>query len=167
MNLFVRLADTITEWAGTIAAVCCVALVALMFSLVVARYSFDAGSIALQELTQWFHGTAFLLALGYGLKYNSHVRVDVFSQRWSKRKQAVMELAGIFILLVPLCIFWCWISFDYVAASWAQHEGSNSGGLPGWFLIKTLIPLSAILLLLQAFAHAIRTWKMFKSESKS
>ena len=167
MKFLVRFADAITEWAGNIAAVCCVLLVALMFSLVVARYCFGAGSIASQELTQWLHGTAFLLALSYGLKYNSHVRVDIFSQRWSKRTQALVEIAGVFIFLMPLCIFWTWVSYDYVAVSWAQHEGSNSGGLPGWFLIKTLIPLSAILLMLQALAHAIRTWQLFKSEAKA
>jgi len=166
MKFLIRWADAITEVAGNIAAVCCVLLVALMFVLVVARYCFGVGSIASQELTQWLHGTAFLLALGYGLKYNSHVRVDIFSQRWSIRKQALVELAGIFIFLLPLCIFWCWISYDYVAISWSQHEASNSGGLPGWFLIKTLIPLSAILLMLQALAHALRTWQTFKSEAR-
>jgi TRAP-type mannitol/chloroaromatic compound transport system permease small subunit len=167
MTYFIRWADTITEWVGNIAAACCVLLVTLMFALVVARYSFGIGSIASQELTQWFHGTAFLLALSYGLKYNSHVRVDIFSQRWSKRKQALVELIGIFVFLLPLCIFWCWISIDYVSVSWIQHEGSNSGGLPGWFLIKTLIPVSAILLMLQALAHALRTWQVFKSEAKA
>ncbi len=167
MKFLIRTADTITEWAGNIAAACCVFLVALMFTLVVARYCFGVGSIASQELTQWLHGTAFLLALGYGLKYNSHVRVDIFSQRWSKRHQALMEIIGIFIFLLPFCIFWCWVSYDYVATSWSQNEGSNSGGLPGWFLIKTMIPLSAILLILQALAHAVRTWQIFKSETNA
>ena len=167
MKFPLRIADTITEWAGNIAAVCCVFLVALMFALVVARYCFGIGSIASQELTQWLHGTAFLLALAYGLKYNTHVRVDIFSQRWSKRQQALMEIIGVFIFLMPFCIFWCWVSYDYVAVSWSQNEGSNSGGLPGWFLIKTLIPLSAILLILQALAHAIRTWHVFQSEAKA
>lgn len=167
MKYLVRWADAITEWTGNIAAVCCVLLVALMFGLVVARYCFGIGSIASQEATQWLHGTAFLLALAYGLKYNSHVRVDIFSQRWSKRHQALMEIVGIFIFLLPLCVFWCWVSYDYVAVSWMQREGSNSGGLPGWFLIKTLIPLSAVLLILQALAHAIRSWWIFKSEAKT
>jgi len=167
MKFLIRSADAITEFAGNIAAICCVLLVALMFALVVARYSFGIGSIASQELTQWLHGTAFLLALCYGLKHNSHVRVDIFSQRWSKRKQALMEIIGIVIFLLPLAIFWCWISFDYVAVSWSQNEGSNSGGLPGWFLIKTLIPLSAVLLIFQALANAIRSWHVFKSETNA
>lgn len=149
---------------GNIAAICCVLLVALMFALVLARYCFGAGSIALQELTQWLHGAAFLLALGYGLKYNSHVRVDIFSQRWSARRQALMELLGTVLLLLPFCIFWCGISIDYVTTSWSQQEGSNSGGLPGWYLVKTLIPISALLLILQAVCHAIRSWQTFKNE---
>lgn len=165
MKYFIRVTDAITEWAGNVAAVCCVGLVALMFGLVVARYCFGIGSIASQELTQWLHGTAFLLAIGYGLKHDSHVRVDIFSQRWTKRKQALMEIIGIAVFLLPFCIFWCWVSYDYVAVSWMQREGSNSGGLPGWFLIKTLIPLSAILLIVQAIARAMSMWQALKSEA--
>jgi TRAP-type mannitol/chloroaromatic compound transport system permease small subunit len=82
--------------------------------------------------------------------------VDVFSQKFPPRTAAAVELAGIVLLLAPLCTFMLWISLDYVAASWAQREGSNSTGLPGWYLVKTLIPVSAGLLLLQGLAQALR-----------
>lgn len=158
MRLLIRFADAANEIAGRIAAWLSVALVAVVAGLVAARSMFDLGSIAVQEAVLWLHGALFLLALGFALKHGSHVRVDVFSQRMSARTRARIECAGIVLLLVPLCLFTLWISYDYVAASWGQREGSNSTGLPGWYLVKTLIPLSALLLLLQAVAELIRAW---------
>ena len=60
-----------------------VALVLLVAALVAARYLFSVGSIAAQEAVLWLHGALFLLAMSYALKHGAHVRVDVFSQRWS------------------------------------------------------------------------------------
>ena len=158
MRLLIRFADSDNEVAGRIAAWLSVALVMVVASLVAVRFFFDLGSIAVQEAVLWLHGALFLLALGYALKHHAHVRVDVFSQRWSARTRARVECAGIGLFLLPLCVFTLWISYDYVAASWGQREGSNSAGLPGWYLVKTLIPLSAALLLLQAVAELIRAW---------
>ena len=158
MRLLIRAADAVNEIAGQIAAWLSVALVLLVAGLVAARYLFDAGSIAVQEAVLWLHGALFLLALGYALKHDAHVRVDVFSQRMTAPGRARIECLGIVLLLVPFCLFALWVSYDYVALSWGQREGSNSAGLPGWYLIKTLIPLSATLLLLQAMAELVRAW---------
>ena len=158
MRWLIRVADAANEIAGRIAACLSVALVLVVAGLVAARYFLDLGSIAVQEAVLWLHGALFLLALGYAFKHQAHVRVDVFSQRWSSRTRARVECAGIALLLVPLCVFTLWISYDYVAASWGQREGSNSAGLPGWYLVKTLIPLSSALLLLQALAELVRAW---------
>jgi len=152
----IRFADAVNEVAGRLAAGLSVLLVVLVAGLVAARYLFGVGSIAAQEAVLWLHGGLFLLALGYALRHGAHVRVDVFSQRFSPRTAAAVELAGIVLLLAPLCVFLLWISLDYVAASWAQREGSNSTGLPGWYLVKTLIPVAAGLLLLQGTAQALR-----------
>lgn len=158
MRWLIRVADAVNEISGRIAAWLAVALVLVVAGLVAVRYFFDLGSIAVQEAVLWLHGALFLLALGYALKHQAHVRVDVFSQRWDARTRARVECAGIALLLVPLCVFTLWISYEYVAASWGQREGSNSAGLPGWYLVKTLIPLSAALLLLQALAELVRAW---------
>lgn len=158
MRRLIRIADAASELAGHVAAWLSVALVLLVAALVAARYLFSVGSIAAQEAVLWLHGALFLLAMSYALKHGAHVRVDVFSQRWSARTRARVELLGIAVLLVPFCLFTLWISQDYVLASWSQREGSNSTGLPGWYLVKTLIPLSAALLLLQALAEGVRAW---------
>lgn len=164
MKRWLRFADAVSEIAGRLAAWLAVALVALVFGLVAVRYVFNTGSVAAQEAALWLHGALFLLALPYAFKHGAHVRVDVFSQRWSERTRAFVECAGIALLLLPLCAFLLWISWDYVAASWAQSEGSNQGGLPGWFLIKSLIPFSALLLILQASAEALRAYARARGE---
>jgi TRAP-type mannitol/chloroaromatic compound transport system permease small subunit len=152
-----RAIDALSEAAGRIAGVLAVALVALMFSLVLARYAFSAGSVAAQEAVLWLHASVFLLGLGYALRHDAHVRVDVFAQRWSAGTRAWVEFGAALVLLLPLCAFMVLISLDYVAASWSAREGSRDpGGLPAWYLLKTLLPLSALLLMLQGLALAVR-----------
>lgn len=154
---FLRAADALTEAAGRLAGGLALGLVALSFSLVVARYALGAGSVAAQEAVLWLHATLFLLGLAFALKHGAHVRVDVFSQRWSPRTRAWVEFAGMAVLLLPLCVFIIAMSWDYVGASWGAREGSRDpGGLPGWYLLKSLMPLSALLLMLQALAQTLR-----------
>jgi len=152
-----RWADAISELAGRLAALMAIALVALVFGLVVARYGLGLGSVAAQEAVLWLHAAIFLLGLAYALRHGAHVRVDVFSQRWSPRTRAWVEVGAGVLLLLPLCIFMLAMSWDYVAASWSAREGSRDpGGLPGWYLVKALLPVSALLLMLQGLAETLR-----------
>lgn len=149
--------DALNEAAGRLAGVMAAVLVALVFGLVLARYAFNAGSVAAQEAMLWLHAAIFLLGLGYTLRHEGHVRVDVFSQRWSARARARVTLLATLALLLPFCVFMLAMSWDYVAASWSAREGSRDpGGLPGWYLLKSLLPLSAALLMLQALAQTVR-----------
>ena len=152
-----RLADALSEACGRVAAVAAVALVLLVFGLVLARYAFGLGSVAAQEAVLWLHSAIFLLGLAYALRHGAHVRVDVFSTRWHPRTRAWVEFGAGLVLLLPFCAFIAWISADYVAASWTAREGSRDpGGLPGWYLLKALIPASAALLALQGLAETLR-----------
>ena len=152
-----RWADAASEAAGRLAAVLAIALVALAFGLVLARYAFGVGSVAAQEAVLWLHAAIFLLGLAYALRHDAHVRVDVFSQRWPAHRRAWVEFAAGLCLLLPFCVFVVAMSWDYVGASWAAREGSRDpGGLPGWYLLKSLLPLSALLLLVQGLAETLR-----------
>lgn len=163
INRALTLIDRLNDFAGRLAAWLLCALVALVFALVLARYVFSTGSVAVQELGQWLHGSAFLLGLGYALRHDAHVRVDVFSQRCTPRTRALIEVAGCGLLLLPLCGFILLMSWDYVAASWGSGEGSRDpGGLPAWYLLKSLLPLSALLLGLQGVAQAVRAARQWR-----
>ena len=132
-------------------------LVLLCFALVVARYLFAANSIAAQEALQWLHSLVFLLGAAGTLQAGKHVRVDVLQQRWSPRTQAAIDAAGYLLCVLPFAGFMLWISLDYVAASFSLREASREpGGLPAVYLLKSLIPLAAGLLIVQALAELLR-----------
>lgn len=134
-----------------------VLMVFTMFFIVLLRYAFNIGSILAQESITYMHGLIFMLAIAHTLKINGHVRVDIFYQRWGEKGQAVVNLIGSICLLLPVCIFIAYISSEYVAASWAIQEGSReAGGLDAVFLLKSLIPAAAVLLLLQGIAEILR-----------
>jgi TRAP-type mannitol/chloroaromatic compound transport system permease small subunit len=159
--LVTRLADNldqIAERTGRGAAWLALALVLVTFGVVVLRYLFDFGSIALQESILYLHASLFLLGAAYTLKADAHVRVDIFYRRLSSRSRALVDLLGALLLLLPVCSFLLWISWDYVATAWSLHEGSReTGGLPYVYLLKTLIPVAAGLLILQGISQALRS----------
>lgn len=135
-------------------------LLLMMFvtSLVVfMRYSLNTGSIALQESVTYMHGIVFLLGIAYALKKRAHVRVDILYQKFSIRTRALVDLFGTIFFLIPFAAFVTWVSVEYVAFSWSLRESSpQPGGLPGVFLLKTLIPIMSITLMLQGCSELIR-----------
>ena len=150
--------DRIAEFTGRSIAWLTLGMVVITFAVVVLRYGLQTGSIALQESVTYLHAIVFMLGAAYTLKHDSHVRVDIFYQKASRRVRAWTDLLGTLFLLFPTCIFIFTSSLDYVASSWSIHEGSReAGGLDGVFLLKTVIPLMAFLLLLQGCSLALRS----------
>lgn len=106
----------------------------------------------------YMHAALFLLASGYTLKHNGHVRVDIFYRNFSAKTQAWVNLFGTLFLLAPVMIFIGWSSWSYVEASWAIKEvSSEPGGIQGVYLLKSLIPSLVVVMLLQAIAEAIKS----------
>lgn len=106
---------------------------------------------------QWYlFSIIFLLGAAYTLRHDGHVRVDVIFARLSPRKQAWIDLAGTVLFLIPFCALMFWVSLPSVEHSWSVMEISpDPGGLPR-YPIKTLIPVTFVLLVLQAFSMVIR-----------
>ena len=144
------LLDRLADKTGHIIAWLTLAMVFITFAVVVLRKLFESGSIALQESVSYLHAAVFMLATAYTLKQDGHVRVDIFYQKYSARTRAWVDLLGTLLLLFPVCLYIFFSSLEYVSASWSMLEGSReAGGLDGVFLLKTAIPVMAILLLLQ------------------
>jgi len=155
------MAEAFIDWSGRTVSWLSLALVLLTFTIVVLRYVFDRGSIALQEATSYLHASIFLIGMAYTLQQNAHVRVDIFYSQLSNRGKAWVDLFGALFLLLPVMLFISWISWFYIASSWSVLEGSRqAGGLPGVFLLKSLILVMTFLVSLQALsqiAHNIQT----------
>ncbi len=142
---------------GRAAAWLTLVMAALCFGMVLLRYGWELGWVALQEALVAANATMFMLSLAWVLGLDGHVRVDVFYRRWSARRQAVVNLLGTVCLLWPVCAYLVVESLDYVAVAWRVQEGSREpGGMPGVYLVKTLIPVAAALLALQGLALALR-----------
>jgi TRAP-type mannitol/chloroaromatic compound transport system permease small subunit len=153
----------INRWLQSICAGLTVLAVTLTFALVVARYVFGVGSIAAQDLVMAAHAGAFMLGASYALRRDQHVRVDIFYRAATPQTQALINLIGIVALLLPTMAVVGWMSVDYVADSWRIREGAkDSGGLPGVYLVKSLIPLMALLVSAQALALVPELWRQLR-----
>lgn len=149
--------DRLTTAIGRAVAWLALAIVLLQFALVVGRYVFGFGSIWLSETVIYFHAALFMLAAAWTLRIGGHVRVDVFYAEASPRTRALVDLIGALLLLLPFALVLVWLSVPYAARSWAILERSQeTSGLPLVYLLKTLIPLFAALMVLQGLAQAIR-----------
>lgn len=154
----VDLIDAISEWTGRAIAWLTLGMVLFGFLVVVLRYLLDTGWIWMQESVIWMHALVFLIAAAYTLKWDEHVRVDVFYRGWTERKRALVNVLGALLLLLPTCVFLFIWSYGYVASSWAVLESSReAGGLPGVFLLKSSLLAMAALLGLQGIAELLRS----------
>ena len=150
--------DAFSEWTGRVVSWLTVLMVVVTFLIVVLRYAFNMGWIALQESVLYMHAIVFLVGMAYTLKRGGHVRVDIFYRQRSAVAKAVINLLGTWLFLFPTCGFIFWVSWAYVAESWSVLEGSReAGGLPAVFLLKTVILVMAALVMLQGLSETIRS----------
>lgn len=158
MQNIVRYIDRLNDVIGRSISWLTVLMVIVTFLVVVLRYIFSSGWIAMQESVIYMHAFVFMTGIAYTLKQNRHVRVDIVYERIGPRSRAWVDLFGAIFLLIPFCLFIIVISWNYVSLSWSLLEGSrDAGGLPAVFLLKTMIPLMAILLMLQGVAQGLRS----------
>jgi TRAP-type mannitol/chloroaromatic compound transport system permease small subunit len=151
--------DRLVCWLGRAIAWLCLAMVLMTATVVVLRYFFDSGWIWMQESVTWMHGLVFMLAAAYTLSLDEHVRVDIFYSRLSPRHRIWIDSAGVILLLLPTCGWIFFSAWDYVLTSWSVHESSaEAGGLPGLFLLKTVILLTPLLLAIEGVALMILRW---------
>ena len=150
--------DRFNAAIGRTAAWAALFIVLVQFAVVVLRYAFGIGSIWLSESIIYGHAALFMLAAAWTLRENGHVRVDVFYSEASRAHQGVGRFfrraaAAHSVHAGARVRSRCLTS----ARSWAILERSReTSGLPAVFLLKTLIPLFAILFALQGISQAIR-----------
>ncbi|MCV6590718.1 MAG: TRAP transporter small permease subunit [Marinobacterium sp.] len=150
--------DQFSEWTGNFISWLTLAMVLVTFVVVVMRYLFNTGNIALQESVIYMHSFVFLLGAAYTLKHDGHVRVDIFYRPMGEKGKAIINLIGTLCLLLPVAGFILYISWDYVASSWALKEGSQeAGGLDFRYILKGAIIAMPVIIILQGIAELIRS----------
>ena len=168
MQKIVQTIDRINDLIGRSISWLTLVMVIVTFLIVVLRYVFSIGSIAMQESVIYLHALVFMLGAAYTLKRNAHVRVDIFYEKMNPRSRAWVDLLGAVLLLVPFCLFIIFISWNYVSLSWSLLESSrDAGGLPAVFLLKTTIPAMAVLVMLQGIAQGMRSILLLSGHAMS
>jgi TRAP-type mannitol/chloroaromatic compound transport system permease small subunit len=154
----VRVIDRLNEWIGRTTSWLVLAMVLTTFAVALLRYGVGVGWIWLQESYVWMHGTIIMVAVGYTLLHDGHVRVDIFYRGASARYRAWVDLFGVVVFLLPALAAVWWVTWPYVLLSWHRLEQSReAGGMQGLYLWKTTMLAFCVLLALQGIALAIRS----------
>jgi TRAP-type mannitol/chloroaromatic compound transport system permease small subunit len=151
-----RLIDALTERVGRL--VIWLVLVATLISAgnALARYALGESSNAWLEIQWYLFGAMFLLAAGYTLKHNGHVRIDIFYNRFGTRGQAWIDLLGGLLFLLPMAVLLTWLAWPMFLDALLTHEmSSDAVGLVRW-PVKLLLSLGFSLLALQGVAEVIK-----------
>ncbi|MFL2536255.1 MAG: TRAP transporter small permease subunit [Candidatus Azotimanducaceae bacterium] len=164
MKLIHQTVDQLSSAIGVSVSWFALIMVIITAIVVVFRYFLNLGSIPLQETIVYLHGALIMLAIGFALKNNAHVRVDVIHRRLGTRQKHWIEILGFALFLLPVAVLFLVTSFSYVSFSWSVLESSSApGGLPGVFALKTLIPVMALLLLMQGISQTLKAIEALRS----
>lgn len=175
---YIAAVNRLMDFLGALAGALLIALVLIMAYNVVARYAFSDSSIGLEELSWHFYAAIFLLGIPYALKSGAHVRVDLLFENFSPKKQAIIDLLGSVLFLVPTCLVIMWAGWNFTAAAYQLglqpgsipsffsqlvsigigEKSQDPGGLLNRWIIKGVIPLSFFFLLLASTAFIAQRW---------
>ncbi|MEL7190504.1 MAG: TRAP transporter small permease subunit [Pseudomonadota bacterium] len=135
---------------------------------IVGRQFFSTGSVALQELQWHLHGAIALLGSGYAYTRNAHVRIDILHESLPTPTKLKLEIFGILFLLTPFLLVMLWTGFDFALRAFVRGEVSFSDlGLSNRWIIKSVVPFSALFALLGSWSVALRALLALRGECPS
>jgi len=151
-----RLIDRATEWVGRWVAWLVLAAVLISALNAAVRKAFNTSSNAYLEIQWYLFAAVFLLAAGYTMLRQGHVKIDVISGRFSKRTQIWIDIIGLAGFVLPLVYVVIQLSVPLAIRSYVMNEySSNAGGLIRW-PVFALLPLGFALLGIQAISELIK-----------
>lgn len=158
LGSFAAAIDRMNDLVGRGTAWLAIAMVVVQFIVVVMRYVFGVSWLMMQESIIYMHGILFMVAAGYTLLNDGHVRVDIFYRDASERTKALVDMLGSLLLLLPVTAMILLGSIPYVQQSWGSLEGSvETSGIPAVYLLKSVILVFCFLLGLQGVSLFIRS----------
>ncbi|WP_306117130.1 MULTISPECIES: TRAP transporter small permease subunit [unclassified Roseitalea] len=150
---FLRFADGLHRLSKWLCIACLAVVFGGMMTVVLLRYGLGVGFIELQDLVTYAFGFLVTFAMPVAMRLDKHVRVDVLRASWPAARNRRVDAAGFVLLLVPVFGLLLWHSGQPVGYAWQILEGSReTGGLPGLFLVKTAVPVTAALMIVQGAA---------------
>jgi TRAP-type mannitol/chloroaromatic compound transport system permease small subunit len=159
MRTLLRVAGLIDRFTKTFASIAQWGLLAnavLVGGNAIIRKIFSVSALVIFDLQWHFAAAVVLLMAAYTLQRNEHVRVDVLAPRLGERRLAWLDLCGMVLILLPLCLLMIWLGTQAsIEALVIGERRLVFGNLPAW-IIKSLVPAGFFLLALQGAAEAIR-----------
>lgn len=166
MNQFLNFIDRFSAWVGKSFAWCILILTFATTYEVFVRYVLRDPTSWAFDISYIMYGTLFMMAGGYALSRNAHVRGDFVYRLWPPRIQACIELVLYFLFFYPGVLALIYAGINYAAESWSYMPYGPSGlrgeisinspaGVPV-FPLKTILPIASAVLLLQGIAETIR-----------
>lgn len=158
VKAFCRYVDTFSEWTGR-----CVGWLVLVLTFVIGydvalRYLFNAPTKWAYEMSYQIGGVFFWLGAAYALKHGSHVRIDIFYSRFSRRTKALLDAALYLLLFFPVWIGLTYFLYPYIMHSWHIQERAMMGfWQPIIYPFKTTMIMGSTFLLLQGTAEFLRS----------
>ncbi len=156
LKRMLAVADAISEWVGKAASVLIVAITLIVVYEVVTRRFFGAPTIWTFETSNQLYAAHFMLTAAFALLHGAHVSINVIYDRFSHRARAALDVVSYVIFFFPFCIVVLWQGIIFAQTSWQMKETSWSVFAPPLYYVKTVIPVTAVLLLLQGLAIFIR-----------
>ena len=157
---FDKIIDDLIERISDFLMLLLLTMIMMIFISVICRFFFNINFVALQELIMYFHATIFMFGISYALKKDAHVKIDIIYNILPKKIKTYISIASILLFILPMSIFLIYISIGMTIQSWSIFEGSSeAGGLDLVFILKTIIPLTGILILLQSMSQLLKILK--------
>ena len=148
--------ERLNEWIGRICSVTILAITAIVVYEVVLRYVFNSPTIWGFETTTMLYAFYFMIVGGYTLLHSDHVSVDFFYERLSSKGKAVLDIISYIVFFFPFTTVLLIYGYRFARDSWAIREKSWSVFAPPVYPVKTVIPVTALLLLIQGVAIFVR-----------
>ena len=149
--------DWVSEWTGRIFIWLIIPLTVVVVYEVISRRVFNAPHIWATEVTNYIYGPHFMLVAAYTLLYKAHVSIDIIYGRYSPRTRGILDIITYVVFFFPFCLIVFYQGIIFAQTSWSIGETSESAALRVVPLIKTVIPITFGLLLLQGLANFIRS----------
>ena len=157
-----RLIDRMSQWLGRWLAWLVLAAVLISAGNAIVRKLFDMSSNAYLEIQWYLFAAVFLLAAGYTMLRQEHVKIDVIAGRFSKRTQIWIDIIGLAFFVLPLVYVVIKLSLPLAVRAYVMNEySSNAGGLIRW-PVFALLPLGFLLLGIQAISELIKRFAFLR-----
>ena len=149
--------DNVARWSGRVVAWLIVPMVLSLCYEVVARYFFNAPTQWAYDMTFMLYGSFFMLGAAFTLQRKGHVRTDSLYAGWSPRRQALVDLGGHLLMLLPFAGVFVFVGWGYFVKAYTTNETFvSSSWQPITWPFKLAMPVAGALLLIQGFSECLK-----------